>query len=99
MTVTEYAAKCTRDGLEPLSAGERDELRSLFNRAARQDANVPSTSTIVGNAIARSSFKQSNESDPCGRSLSAPRFPWMESCRRLVGHGRTPPRASSSAAG
>jgi hypothetical protein len=29
MTVAEYAAKCARDEVESLSAGERDELRSM----------------------------------------------------------------------
>jgi hypothetical protein len=38
MTVTEYAAKCARDGPKPLSAGERDELRSLFMKEVRKRA-------------------------------------------------------------
>jgi cystathionine gamma-synthase len=55
-----------------------------LSRAARQDVNVPSTSTIVENAIARSSLSNQG-SDPCGRLSSAPRFPWMASCKRPAG--------------
>lgn len=68
------------------SAGTRffdDGLRlrhapPCLSRTARQDVNAGTCRIGSGQFVLGSN----KESDPCGRLSSAPRFPWMASCKR-----------------